>query len=214
MSVIIAQAELVRQEVEGDLRDRIDLLLARADDLVDLADTQREIARQFTSPQDSLTVDVTDLISRSVERVSQTHETATVTVVPLDEGERPLSVPCTLEQAIEELLENAIEHTDRDSPTVTVTLTASRETLDICIADDGPGIPEHERLLLTEDDVESSLAHTSGMGLWLVKWLVTQAGGTLSFETNDPRGSVVRIRLPRQSDEFAVTDPDSSSEPR
>ena len=36
----------------------------------------------------------------------------------------------------------------------------------------------------------------SGLGLWLVKWLVEGYGGELEIEDRAPRGSVVRLLLP------------------
>jgi K+-sensing histidine kinase KdpD len=44
---------------------------------------------------------------------------------------------------------------------------------------------------------ETSLEHASGLGLWLVHWIVTESGGSVSFEEREPRGSVVELTLPR-----------------
>ncbi len=64
------------------------------------------------------------------------------------------------------------------------------------------------RLVLTNDnesaeelDVltageETDLNHGSGIGLWVVNWVVTRYGGELSFETPPEGGSLVRITLP------------------
>jgi signal transduction histidine kinase len=64
----------------------------------------------------------------------------------------------------------------------------------VSVADDGPGIPDHERAVLTDGE-ETALEHGSGLGLWLVHWVVERSGGRLSFAENDPRGSVVRMDL-------------------
>ncbi|WP_435157127.1 hypothetical protein [Haladaptatus sp. DFWS20] len=42
---------------------------------------------------------------------------------------------------------------------------------------------------------ETALQHGSGLGLWLTNWVVGKFGGELTFGTNQPRGSVVTIRL-------------------
>ena len=44
---------------------------------------------------------------------------------------------------------------------------------------------------------ETPLQHGSGLGFWLVHWIVTASGGELRFEENDPRGSVVTLCLER-----------------
>jgi len=41
------------------------------------------------------------------------------------------------------------------------------------------------------------LYHGSGLGLWLINWIVKRSGGTLEFSENQPRGNVVTIELTR-----------------
>jgi len=65
----------------------------------------------------------------------------------------------------------------------------------IAVADDGPGIPAHEHEVLTAGE-ETALEHGSGLGLWLVFWVVGKSGGELGFADNDPRGSIVTMTLP------------------
>jgi len=97
--------------------------------------------------------------------------------------------------ALDHLLRNAVEHNDRDEPSVEVTVRESETgSVEILIADDGPGIPESE-LRPLETGRETALEHTSGLGLWLSQWIVKVSDGTLSFEANDPRGTIVRIEL-------------------
>ncbi len=72
----------------------------------------------------------------------------------------------------------------------------SDEIVRIEIRDDGPGIPEAEIRPLSEGR-ETPLEHTSGLGLWLAHWIVEASEGSLSFEDNDPRGTVAAIELSR-----------------
>ncbi|MFB6296504.1 MAG: sensor histidine kinase [Halobacteriales archaeon] len=62
------------------------------------------------------------------------------------------------------------------------------------VADNGPGIPEQDRNVLKEGR-ETALEHGSGLGLWLVYWVIDKSGGVLGFDENDPRGSVVTMEL-------------------
>jgi PAS domain S-box-containing protein len=101
-----------------------------------------------------------------------------------------------LRQAVDALVENAIEHSDRASPTVTLRVSR-REDDRVCLAveDEGPGMPEMERKAL-EDGRETPLSHGKGLGLWTVNWLVSRLGGSVDIGTNDPRGTVVTLTLP------------------
>jgi hypothetical protein len=64
------------------------------------------------------------------------------------------------------------------------------------VADNGPSLPEEEIRVL-ERGHETVVEHTSGLGLWLANWIVTESGGEIAFESGDTGRSVVTIRLPR-----------------
>ena len=48
---------------------------------------------------------------------------------------------------------------------------------------------------------ETALEHASGLGLWLVHWIVTESGGDIEIATREPTGTVVRMWLPRADGE-------------
>ncbi|WP_439026972.1 histidine kinase N-terminal 7TM domain-containing protein [Haloarchaeobius sp. DT45] len=102
------------------------------------------------------------------------------------------------------LAENGLEHDHGDDPHVTVTLVAVEDdgTAVFAVADEGPGIPEHERQVIDAGE-ETALAHGSGLGLWLVNWGVSALGGSVSFETGEDAdeseksgGTTAVVRLP------------------
>ena len=89
-----------------------------------------------------------------------------------------------------------------NSPTpspVTVTVTVkpgSRpEWFVIAVADEGPGLPPDERITL-QGNSETPLQHGSGLGTWLVRFVVEQFGGRVSVEDYNTGGSVVKLHLP------------------
>lgn len=110
-----------------------------------------------------------------------------------------LLAPKELPFVLEELVENAVIHSDREEPAVDITVTDRPGSVEVAIADDGPGIPEMERRIVTGDDGIEPLYHGSGLGLWLVALVVRDAGGDLAFAENEPRGSVVIVELPRSA---------------
>jgi len=63
------------------------------------------------------------------------------------------------------------------------------------VADDGPGIPDDEVAVLTDDRDITQLDHGSGFGLWLVKWVVDSYGGELRFDETDSGGTRVVLTL-------------------
>jgi signal transduction histidine kinase len=112
----------------------------------------------------------------------------------------------------EQLVENAIEHTTEGRPTVEITVTADEDAVSIRVADDGPGIPEDELVGIVGDGERTQLTHGSGFGLWLVRMVVDDYGGELSYESPPDGGSVVVVTLKREPDHGTVSEGAESSE--
>jgi len=91
--------------------------------------------------------------------------------------------------AVAELIENALEH---GGDRVRVTAEADAETAWIHIVDDGPGVPEDERTVVTGEAEITQLKHGSGLGLWVARSVVESADGTLRFDT-DGEWTVVSV---------------------
>ena len=116
-----------------------------------------------------------------------------------------------IETAIEEAIRNAIEHANT-TPAICVRAEGTDEgTVELQIEDDGPGIPDHERRVL-EGGTESKLQHGSGIGLWLMKWIVEHCGGAISITENDDGGTTVVFILPAVSPDQQNTHPAATSE--
>ncbi|WP_226377450.1 sensor histidine kinase [Haloterrigena turkmenica] len=99
-----------------------------------------------------------------------------------------------IERALRELLDNAVEHSERAAPTVRIAVRRTDEGVDIAVADDGPGLPEIERTVL-ENGIESPMIHSKGLGLWIVRTIVVQAGGSVEL-VEESRGTTVVLSLP------------------
>lgn len=102
-----------------------------------------------------------------------------------------------IERAIRNVLRNAVEHNDSDTPKVTVALSRRPEDgkIELQIADNGPGIPD-ETIEVLDAEQEEQIDHLSGFGLWAVHWVLTLSGGRLEFAENEPRGTVAKLVLP------------------
>jgi signal transduction histidine kinase len=94
-----------------------------------------------------------------------------------------------VEFGIESLVENAFEYADGEEPEVRVTVQRDGDQTRIEVRDNGPGIPDHEREVLLQDE-ETSLEHGSGIGLWLAYWATVKSDGQLQFGDQTDGGAV------------------------
>ncbi|QLG27513.1 PAS domain S-box protein [Halorarum halophilum] len=98
-----------------------------------------------------------------------------------------------LATALWNVVENGIVHNDGDTPTVSVAVREEAGTVELTVRDDGPGIPASERTAI-ESGRETQLEHASGLGLWLVRWVLDGVDGELRF-TDAGAGGTVVLRL-------------------
>jgi signal transduction histidine kinase len=149
---------------------------------------------ESTDPPES--VDLTAVARAVVDRFRSEADSADISLVSPDELVIS-SHRAVLRRMLAELVENSLEHATTDSPRVELGVReVSDGTVELSVADDGPGLPEREREILAAG-TETQLEHGRGIGLWVVNWAVTQLGGDLRFRENDPEGSVVTVRLYR-----------------
>lgn len=105
-----------------------------------------------------------------------------------------------LGQALGNLISNAIKYSPHGSE-VTIWTDDLGDSLRICVADQGPGVPEEERerlftqfgkLSARPTDGESS----TGLGLWITKVLVNLQRGDVGVHSPTEGGSIFWIEMP------------------
>jgi len=191
LTVIQGQAELLRWG-RADTKDAVETILDRANALLQQAEKERSLTELLRGPTETTRRDVTTLVEAARAEVLETHSGATV---PVDSPETAhAAVIPGFERAIVELLDNAIRH--GNDPDVSVTVKQNQSAVEIDIADTGEGLPEIERELLCGVSDETPLFHGTGVGLFLVRQLVVRSNGTIAVGDNEPKGTVVTIRLP------------------
>jgi PAS domain S-box-containing protein len=205
MNIIKGAAETIDGTVEADERRELARSITeRANDLLETAEKTRAVER--TLDRDRGPVEPVDAVAATeavCDAVRSEYPDATVRV---DAPERAaVTADEMLETALYHVLENAVVHNDRD-PEVDVRVAVDGDDTTITVADNGPGIPDSERELVAEDREITQLNHASGLGLWLVNWVVTRAGGSLSFTDRESRGTAVELRLPT-ADAAAESEP-------
>ncbi|RMB25554.1 MEDS domain-containing protein [Haloplanus aerogenes] len=181
-----------RTDLDDTSEDRLDTAIRHVDGIFDVADKARYVERTISRS----TVErgtLAPFIERALDRVTTTHPDATVSVEGIHDVE--VVTDANLGVALAELLEYAIDAQDADEPRVELTVSdRPPERVQIEVQYPGQPIPRTDQQVLNEG-IETPLNHCRGLGLWLAKWVVENAHGTLDFpETDEPR---IRIELYR-----------------
>jgi PAS domain S-box-containing protein len=194
MNLISGYADLLRDEPdEATRRDAVKVIAETATDLTGIAEAVQTVDETVSAPVLETPVDVGEELREVCERVRIRYPNADVTLSLPDDG--PIEVTAVgLAVAVAEAVENAVKHNDEATPTVEVRVERPAEGwVAVEVADDGPGIPDHETRVLSEG--ETSLTHADRLGIWLMYWVVAKAGGEFAVDA-DGAGTTVRLEVP------------------
>ncbi len=188
MTVIRGHTQVMADQLESDTHS--ERILENVDQLIELGDKARDLESVIdqTAPREP-----TDIGSLAACVASTVEEATLEADVTVDAVDITTAVRPSFEQALTELIENAVKH-GGDSPTVIVEVDRTPTDVVVHVTDDGPGLPRQEREVL-EHGAETPLVHGSGLGLWLVHWIATTHGGSVeSTVTGD--GTRMTVSVP------------------
>ncbi|RLM70824.1 PAS domain S-box protein [Halorubrum sp. Atlit-8R] len=173
-------------------------VVSRADDLLETSEKAHHITEILSDGAETERVDVGRIVRQVAAAAADEFPSATIDVSVPDDGVAVASATTWLSRAVDELIRNAIVHHDRDRPTVEVSVETSDDSVAVRVADDGPGLSDMNRDVLVDGTAVDALYHGSGLGLWLVYWVVQQSGGSAAVADAEPRGTAVTLTLSRR----------------
>lgn len=197
VNVIRGRAETHKDRSETADHSDLDIVVSRSNDIVNLIDKVHTFIERIShnGNPELKPVDLSTSLQHEIEKCRNTYPNASI--VGDLQGDIWVAADEMLEELFENLLMNAVEHNDKDEPTVTVTMEGQERVVIVNIADNGPGIPDNQRDQLFEWNPESTSRPATGVGLSLVGTLVDQYGGSIWVEENEPNGSIFRVQLRR-----------------
>ncbi len=193
--LLVFAAERLRSAEDQETRDAIATdVESAASDLTDMNDALRasqELIRQGDGQRRIL--DLGDVVDMAIEDVREAYPAARIDASVPDSCR--VVAGDQLHRAVVELVENAIVHVDSDDPEVHISAERIGGQVQLRIVDEGPGIPESERAVVTREVDIDQLAHSQGLGLWFVRWVMDAYEGAFDINSSD-QGTVVELRLP------------------
>jgi len=188
LTIIMGLADSLGRTVEDpDVRSQVDLIHDHARVLDRVSEKAHTVATVLEDTDETTSLPVGSVVSEVVRRCRDRYPDATITTGV--ESQVSVTANPALSAAVEELVENGVEHNDTD-PTVRVEATTQDDEVLVTVADDGPGIPATDRTVVFDGGEITDLQHGSGLGLWLVRWVTEAAGGSLVHDRSDGWTSV------------------------
>ena len=182
------------------------------DDLLDLSRIE------FGGAEDWEPVAISDVVNEVVARMQHESKRAGVAV----EAKAPAGVSVVgdrmqLVSALQNLVSNAIKYSG-DGKKVLVEVQATAELVSILVVDQGIGIAarDHQRIFerfYRVDRARSRSTGGSGLGLSIVRHVVSNHGGTVSVVSEEGRGSTFTIVLPRAESPANIESAATPAEP-
>lgn len=172
----------------------LDTIRSQTERLATITEKTRLLRDLVLDEQPDQTVDLAAVVADRVEAARERYPEASFDVAAPPALQ--IETDPRIETAVDELLENAVEHNDRDRPSVAVALERRADgVVHLEVSDDGPGMPEMERAVL-EEGMEGPMFHSEGLGLWIARTVVDNVGGEIQIVDNEPRGTKVRVSIP------------------
>lgn len=201
VAVIQGNAELALEEgenVSGELHDYLTTIQRKSDETASLVRDARVLVHAFQPTESLEPTDLTGLLESELEGLQDIHDSVEFTADLPDYV--PVMADSLLRHLFWNLLSNAVEHNDSPTPRIDLSVELAAETVSVRIADNGPGIPEHERERLFERAKEGD----HGIGLFIVKTLADRYDARVELVETGPEGTVFVVELPRAEGDSPV----------
>ena len=195
MNVVVGHAEILVDMLDDDRVRHAETIEEKASYLVGLGEKVRKIDQRLHGrDREFQRIELARMVREEVQTVHEAYPDASVRTRLEDVS---IWGDTLIRSAVANLIENAVEHNDRPTPKVEVITRHNEKSgrIELTVSDNGSGIPEAERRVITAG-VETPLEHISGLGLWLVKWIVEGMDGELRIETKETHGSIVTLSFP------------------
>ena len=197
MSIILAWAELLEDHVDDSGKEYFQKIFTAGNHIVELTEIAGEYAETVAGGEQIETkpVPLCSVLQQEVALRQESFPKAEFRFV----GEAPdieVMADEMLSSVFKNILNNAVQHNDKDVPVVEIDCDVRDQEVVVRIADNGPGISDDRRSVIFEEGEKGIESSGTGLGLHLVLALLDQYGGTIQVADNTPTGSVFTVFLP------------------
>jgi len=199
MQIVLGLGRLLDDHVDEEGEEYLRTILDTGEHVVELTRSSRDLARTVAGEAELPleAVSLRETLQAELDRRQEAFGHATISL----RGDVPdvdVRANDLLASVFRNLLNNAVQHSDRAEPAVEISadITRGDHTAIVRVADNGPGIPPSRQETVFGKGEKGIESESTGLGLYLVQSLVEHYGGDVWIEANEPRGTVVVVELP------------------
>ncbi len=198
LAAVVANAEFLtegrldarqREELYQEIRVAVNQMTDLVDSLLEFSRTRESLRPVFGS--------LLEPIDRAIRAVRALPEFHRVSITVSSDGCAECWFdPKKIERVFYNLLLNACEAVPSESGKVELLLSATKQGLEIRVADDGPGVPPAMRERVFQPFVSFGKDKGTGLGLTIVQKILQDHCGDVCLESSNPGRTVFRLVLP------------------
>ncbi len=193
---IFTLSEWLVEENKGKANEKLNLIKTQVSQMYLLIEGVLDYSLQNKQYTKINTVDLNTLITELIEL--DTTENCTIVLekkLPVVSFNKPQIL-----QVFQNLIQNAIKYNDKENIEISITYEEQKEQYLFSITDNGPGISKkyHEKVFELFERLEvDKNDNSTGMGLALVKKILTRSKGTIWIESALQKGTTFFFTIPK-----------------
>jgi signal transduction histidine kinase len=194
LNLLQARLSLFESDVASENQEHYETVEARISDMIDRVETIREMCTEGSS-RTRTTRRLAPIVHGQVDSASDQYPDASFAVVD-QIPDVEVAVDDRLEFCLRNVLRNAVQHADVETPAVRIDVNQVDGRVQIRIADNGPGIPDSVEGAIFGRGV-TSLEGSHGEGLFLTARIIEDLyDGQVRASTSDQGGAELCFELP------------------
>jgi signal transduction histidine kinase len=196
LRAITSLATWITERLGEEGKKQLNLLCQRTDKMRGLIDGVLRYSRLGRTAMELQTVDMNAVLAEVLHMLAPPAHVSVKKTVSL-----PAIVTdrVRMHEVLQNLISNAVKYNDKAECHITIDCNATCDNVTISVADNGPGIDprHHERIFkLFETLGNTQDSDSTGVGLALVKKIVSMLGGTVGVRSSAGEGSTFYFTLP------------------
>lgn len=195
LQLIASYAEILEDHVDDEGQEHLETISQSADNAVSLTASARDLSKVLLNADPPVqAVSLPAILTDELDTIRSTYPETDLSV---DGGIPEMEVLAgeLLSSVFRNILKNAIQHNDTETPEITVRVESVDSTVQIRVADNGPGVRDKIKDEIFGKGEKGLESAGTGIGLYLVRSLVESYGGAVWVEDNEPRGAIFVVEL-------------------